>query len=180
MVVAKLDEAVRAFVALGTLITFSAACAEPARPAAPPAASPRDPVTPAPPAPAPPVPAEPWPAAPPFPALARPGEVYSGPDTLYHVFHASHSSRLASRYVLYADGTFVLQFSSVGSGLGEYRGRYARADARVTFDWDGWSTAGPWGATGTLRGDTLRVTYNDVMHWSDFIDGVYVRAPDAP
>ena len=35
--------------------------------------------------------------------------------------------------------------------------------------------AGPWGATGTLRGDTLTVGYNTVMSMSDFEDAVYLR-----
>ena len=82
-----------------------------------------------------------------------------------------------ARYVFYADGTFGLQFSSARAGFFEYRGRYTRTDARITFDWDGWSIAGPWGATGTLSGDTLRVEYNTIMQATDFVDGMYVRVP---
>ena len=111
------------------------------------------------------------PVAPAYPALTRPGEIYVGPADLY----ASIRS-LASRYVLYEDGTFGLQFIQVGEFF-EYRGRYARADSLITFDWDGWSTAGPWGATGTFRGDSLVVKYNPVMQMTDFIDGTYVRPP---
>lgn len=34
--------------------------------------------------------------------------------------------------------------------------RTVRGSERVIrFEWDGWSAAGPWGATGTLQGDTL-------------------------
>lgn len=40
---------------------------------------------------------------------------------------------------------------------GEYRGRYTEANGVITFEWDGWSRAGPWGATGTLNGDSLTV-----------------------
>ena len=77
-----------------------------------------------------------------------------------------------SRYVLNDDGTFVLQYPHV-----EYRGRYTVAGGHITFDWDGWSTAGPWGATGVSNGNSLTVKYNVIMMLSDFEDGVYVRTP---
>ena len=35
---------------------------------------------------------------------------------------------------------------------------------------------GRWLAQGTIRGDTLTVSYNDAMLWNDFEDGHYVRA----
>jgi hypothetical protein len=76
----------------------------------------------------------------------------------------------ASRYVLYPDGTFALQFG--GPGL-QYRGRYTESNSVIVFDWDGWSTAGPWGATGTLDGDIMTVRYNLVMMLTDFEDGAY-------
>ena len=114
--------------------------------------------------------------APVFPGLTRPGVIYVGDEGLYDVFVATHGS-LASRFVLYTDSTFELQFSSMKRGYFAYTGRFARADSTVTFSWDGWSSAGPWGATGTLRGDSLRVEYNQVMMMTDFIDGVYVRTP---
>jgi hypothetical protein len=81
----------------------------------------------------------------------------------------------SSRYVLYNDSTFGLQYLLSQFGLVVYGGRYSRADSLIKFDWDGWSSAGPWGAGGTIRGDTLTVKYNDVMIWSDFEDGVYIR-----
>lgn len=74
-----------------------------------------------------------------------------------------------SRFVLYDNGAFVLEYA----GLGEYRGGYTRSDGVLAFEWEGWSTAGPWGATGTLVGDSLRVEYNTVMQLSDFEDAVY-------
>ena len=43
----------------------------------------------------------------------------------------------------------------------------------VVFDWDGRSVAGPWGAIGTLKGDSLTVQYNGIMQLSDFEDAVY-------
>lgn len=80
-----------------------------------------------------------------------------------------------SRYVLYDNGGFGLQYTDNGGF--EYRGRYTEVNSVITFEWDGWSTAGPWGATGTLKGDTLTVAYNLVMMMSDFEDAMYLRKP---
>ena len=115
------------------------------------------------------------PAAPPafpFPGLSRPGAIYAEAYATY--------PGLASRYVFYEDNSFELQFVSASLQFFKYAGRVNRTDARITFGWDGWSIAGPWGATGTLRGDSLRVEYNLIMLHTDFIDGLYVRAPAAP
>jgi hypothetical protein len=121
-------------------------------------------------------------AAPDFPALQRPGVVYAEVGAPYGDPASTqfHGGQLASRFVFYDDGRSGLQFSSPRFGFFEYGGSYARTDAQVAFVWDGWSTAGPWGATGTLRGDTLHVTYNLVMQLSDFVDGDYVRVRVAP
>ena len=163
----------RFLLALAAVASFgvAAGCSDSASLVAPPAAPPA--------APADPGPVSSWPPAPPFPPLARAGEIYTAADSAYDSPSSLryHGSRLASRYVFYADGTFGLQFSSARAGFFEYRGRYARTDARITFDWDGWSIAGPWGATGTLSGDTLRVEYNTIMQATDFVDGMYVRVP---
>lgn len=112
-----------------------------------------------------------------FPALSRAGEIYAASDALYDLYSAYHGHvALASRFVLYADDTFALQFSSLHAGFFEYAGRYSRADSLITFDFEGSSTAGSWVATGTLDGDVLSVAHNDVMHMADFLDGVYLRA----
>jgi hypothetical protein len=72
----------------------------------------------------------------------------------------------------------VLQFTSLtGDG---YRGGYTEADGTITFDWEGWSVAGPWAATGTLKDGTLTVRYNDIMQWTDFDDAVYRLTPSSP
>jgi hypothetical protein len=76
----------------------------------------------------------------------------------------------SSGFVLYPDETFVLQYPQAG-----FPGRYARSDSTVAFFFDGWSSAGSWGAVGTLRGDTLRVKFSETMVLSDFEDGVYVH-----
>lgn len=104
-----------------------------------------------------------------FPALARHGDVYLAAGHPY-----AWIGDLSSRYVLYEDSTFTLQFADAARPF-EYQGRYTRADSTITFDWDGWSLAGPWGATGTLSGDSLAVKYNVIMMLTDFVDGTYVR-----
>lgn len=63
------------------------------------------------------------PAAPTFPALTKPGTVYLAPDSIYRQ-RQGYPGDLPSRFVLYGDGTFALQFA----GFGEYPGRYTRAD----------------------------------------------------
>ena len=81
---------------------------------------------------------------------------------------------LASRYVLYDDGTFTLVFPTVP--IGELRGRYREASGHITFDFD-WN-AQIAGATGLLAGNSMTVTYNQMMSLSDFENGVYVRVPE--
>jgi hypothetical protein len=75
-----------------------------------------------------------------------------------------------SRFVLYDNGAFVLQYASLG---GEYRGGYTESNGIITFEWEGWSLAGPWGATGTLNSGSLTVRYNVIMQLTDFEDAVY-------
>ena len=112
-----------------------------------------------------------------FPALSRAGEIYAASDSLYDLYSAYHGYvALASRFVLYPDDTFALQFSSLRAGFFEYAGLYSRADSLITFYFDGSSTAGAWRATGALSRDALTVAHNDVMHLADFLDGVYLRA----
>jgi hypothetical protein len=79
-----------------------------------------------------------------------------------------------SRFVLYDNGAFELQYPSLGPG--GYRGGYAEANGTVTFEWEGSSTAGPWSATGTLIGESLTVKYNLIMQMTDFEDAEYVRS----
>ena len=80
-----------------------------------------------------------------------------------------------SRFVLYDNGAFILRFPTVaGDG---YRGGYTQANGAITFEWEGWSPYGPWGATGTLDGYSLTVQYNTIMQGADFEDAVYILAP---
>lgn len=86
--------------------------------------------------------------------------VYLAPDALYGQ---------PSRYVLYADGTFLLE-------IGAYArtGTYVRTESVITFAWGGASNGiGVWGASAVMRGDEMSVTYNLAMALSDFENGTY-------
>lgn len=102
-----------------------------------------------------------------FPPLSSPAGVY---DRTSPSFIPGNS-----RYVLYENGTFSLQYVRPDWGFFEYLGRYSRTDSAITFDFDGWSVVGPWLASGVVAGNSLSVKYNDVMLMSDFEDGVYIR-----
>jgi len=123
-------------------------------------------------APGGPSPAPTAPTAPSFPALTKPGTIYLAPDSIYRDSQGGVSLR--SRFVLYDDGSFALQFA----GMPGYTGRYTRTDESIDFVWEGWSGAGPWGSTAFLRGDDLTVKYNNVMLLTDFMDGTYHRVHD--
>lgn len=146
--------------ALALLFVVSIGCGDATQPTRPPIQSS-----------SPPLPA----SAPAFPSLTRPGVIYVGNSNIYDAYISYHWSKIATRYVFYQDSTFALQFTSQRSPFFEYTGRFARRDSLITFDWGDWSTE--WGATGTLKGDSLTVAYNLIMQLTDFIDGVYVREP---
>jgi hypothetical protein len=73
-----------------------------------------------------------------------------------------------SRYVLYDDGTFALQYP----GPFEYRGTYTAADGAFGLAFSA-HPAGVWQASATLDGGTLTVRYNVDMRLSDFEDAIY-------
>jgi Tol biopolymer transport system component len=105
-----------------------------------------------------------------FPPLSKPGSIYD------RVGGSSLPGR--SRYVIYDDGTFSLQFAGADSGFGELLGHYLRepspyssGESSITFSFD--ASAGQWLATGVARGDSIVVRYNFVMALSDFEDGVF-------
>jgi hypothetical protein len=106
----------------------------------------------------------------------RVATIYDATDKLYDTYTFYHGHPLSSQYVFYEDSTFGLRFNSAVAGSFEYAGRFSRVSSTIKFSFAGWSVAGPWEATGTLSGDTLNVTYNSVMSFSDFIDGAYIRA----
>jgi len=115
------------------------------------------------------------PATPPpatvFPALTGASRTFTFERELsYHVRDYTKQSR----FVLYDDGAFVLQY--IGLSI-EYRGGYTSTNGVIDFKWEGTSTAGPWSATGTLAGDLLTVQYNELMELSDFENAVYTLKP---
>jgi hypothetical protein len=115
----------------------------------------------------------PAPTAPPtrtFPPLSGPSRTFMFD---HEVAYAVRDYTKRSRIVLYDNGAFVLRYE----GIGDYRGGYTVANGVITFEWEGWSVAGPWGATGTIRGDSLTVQYNVIMQMTDFEDAVYALVP---
>ena len=106
----------------------------------------------------------------------RVATIYDATDKLYDAYTFFHGHPLSSRYVFYEDSTFGLQFNSAVAGPFEYAGRFSRVNSTIKFSFIGSSIAGSWEAIGTLSGDTLRVTYNSIMSFSDFIDGAYIRS----
>ena len=107
-----------------------------------------------------------------FPPLSGRSRTFTFDRELSH--RVSDYTR-SSRFVLYDNGAFVLQYPSLG--MGGYRGGYTDADGVIRFEWEGWSAAGRWGATGILQGDSLTVQYNDIMQLTDFEAAVYVLMP---
>ena len=79
------------------------------------------------------------PFVPVFPEPAKAAQVYAEPPGLY----ANLGSQSVSRFVLYDDGTFELQFAR-GSAPLTFKGRYGRDGASVKFDWDDWPTTDSW------------------------------------
>src|SRR5262245_61807059 len=143
--------------ALAVLMVFSAACGGTDRPTAPTVSTARPPVVMGPSGPTG------------FPPVVRPARIFTFNRALSYPVR---EFTVNSRYVLYDDGSFALQYSSIG---GEYLGTYQDTNGVLTFRWQGWSIAGPWGATGSLQGDSLAVKYNDIMTLSDFEDAVYTE-----
>lgn len=79
-----------------------------------------------------------------------------------------------SRFVIYDNGAFELQFPS-----GTYRGGWSTENGTIVFTWEGWSVAGAWEASGTLGPDSLEVRYGIIMQLTDFEDAVYRLVPQA-
>ena len=78
-----------------------------------------------------------------------------------------------SRFILYDNGAFVLRYE----GIGDDRGGFTESNGVITLDWEGWSAAGPWGASATLERTSLIVRFNFIMQLTDFEDAVYVLTP---
>lgn len=85
-----------------------------------------------------------------------------------------------SRFVLYDNGAFELQYPPSQYGPGLYGGEYQNADGVIgfLFEFEGRSVGAAFNdATGTLKGDSLTVQYDWNMRMADFEDGVYVQMP---
>ena len=108
-----------------------------------------------------------------FPAVTRPATVYAATASLSRY----PGSQPESRYVVYAAGDFRFQILEEGE-LRELTGRYTRAGAVLTFEWD--VARGLWSATGALNGDELTVRYNQAMRGADFVDDTYLRVLTVP
>jgi hypothetical protein len=118
---------------------------------------------------------QPTPTLPRHPPGQPPTDFPAVPDSAFVFLRVSPSFVPgSSRYVLANDTAFSLQYLTTERFF-EYRGRYSRAAATLTFHFN--DSAGAWEATGTLRGDSLIVRYNLLMLLADFEDGVYVAPP---
>ena len=109
-----------------------------------------------------------------FPALTRPGEIFYAPHGLYSYFNDYHVGELLSRFVLYSDSTFALQYWSPLFGSFAYGGRYYNAPHHcLAFDWN----SADCGADAHRDGDRLDVQFTLSMQMNDFMNGVYIKAP---
>ncbi|HKT60309.1 MAG TPA: Ig-like domain-containing protein [Gemmatimonadales bacterium] len=112
--------------------------------------------------------------APPQPGSREFPPIPSGARAYARVIEPGEPSGSLSRYLLFEDGRFILQYVTQRFGFFQYGGRYTGTTAlALTFDANG----GRWTATATLQGDSLTVGYNLDMQMSDFVDGVYRLVP---
>lgn len=156
---------IRPLLALFACVTV-AACASDAVTGQPIAAPPTKPDTPTP-------PTKPDTAAPVQPLLP----LFKGDILVYERVTAS-SSAAGSRYVVFPDGSFSVEYLRTDATNRPtwfpYRGYTVRADSLIQFGFNGTNTAAGWTAKATVRGDSLIVEYNDVMEAAGFEDGAYV------
>ena len=115
-----------------------------------------------------PAPAPPAPTSPPL----------TGPSRVFVFERASgypvRPYTQASRFVLYENGAFALQYVSLGV---DYRGRYTEANGELRLQWaDSSSDA----ARGVIENTSLAVEYPFVMQMSDFENAVYRLADGKP
>jgi hypothetical protein len=153
------------FCAIVAALFLSASCSNRVTPTAPDQPPPSTPT-----ARVPPLPPIPESDFPPVPQSAR-----------IYLFASGLSSTVrewtdGSRYVLYEDGTFALQYLR-SRGAFEYRGTYTEANAVFTFHWEAnQNVSAPWRpATGTVTGDALTVRYDAIMILDDFENAIYIQ-----
>jgi hypothetical protein len=92
-----------------------------------------------------------------------------------------HDYTRNSRVVLYDNGAFVLQYPPTSSYDGRFPGAYRDANGVIMLLFkssSGRSVDEAWDdATGTLRGDSLTIQYQESMQHADFENAVYVLMP---
>ena len=103
-----------------------------------------------------------------FPPLSGPSRTFVFD---HEVSYPVHDYTKKSRFVLYDNGAFALQYTSLS---GEDPGAYKDANGVIAFEWQGGNS---WSATGILTADSLTVHYGVYMALSDFEDAVYVLMP---
>lgn len=105
-------------------------------------------------------------------------------DILVYERVTASSSATGSRYVLFPDGSFSVEYLHTDAAQRPtwfpYRGYTIRADSLIQFAFNGTNTAGGWAANAAIRGDSLVVDYNNVMEEAGFEDGVYAWSPPSP
>lgn len=101
-----------------------------------------------------------------YPAVTQPASVFER--------EGLDSFGFRSRFVLYANGRFELQYILIGQESGSYAGAFSQQGNDFHFTFDARNSAGPWLANGTLDGLRLAITFNHVAGLADFEDGVYV------
>jgi hypothetical protein len=142
--------------ALGSLaMVIAAACAEPVAPGASPATAPLD--------------QDLWSAD--FPEASGPGRIFNfSSRDRYPVSPRT----IQSRFVLYDDSTFSLQFRGEPDG---YHGRYTEDGRDLSLvSMPPSPRFSAWRATGTLDGLVLTVRYWPEDHWLHLEDAVYTLA----
>lgn len=114
------------------------------------------------------------------PSPQSPQRLPPGEPIATYLFHGPldypvRSFTIESRYLLYDNGVFGLQYDAFAH---VYLGTYRRDHASITCRFDGartWDMGDPGIAAGTLKGDLLEVRYSDIMQHSDFENAVYRR-----
>ena len=110
-----------------------------------------------------------------FPPLSGPSRTFVFDRELSY---AVRDFTRQSRFVLYENGAFGLYYPTIAY---VYRGAYQGANGVLMFRFDsstGRSVDEPWDdATGTLKGDSLTLEYDDIMQHADFENAVYVLTP---
>ena len=85
-----------------------------------------------------------------------------------------------SRFVLYDNGAFELQYPPSQYGPGLFRGAYQHANGvtLLLFQFQGRIVGTPWtDATASLKGNSLTLEYHEIMQHADFENAVYVLMP---